>query len=234
MVTFALTTVPIGSCSRDPIGYLDGPNQYTYGTSSPLVYSDAFGYTSCRGTKTFLVDNRGCNYYADIGNGYYGFRFIVDIEFKDHCCNCCSYQQYLLYKTYDLKMRHVDNNRNPTGPWKPVPLPYPNYLVDYVEEGKEDCAMRNGVWTCYGDRTKPFPENMYAKCKFHSQDTPGVHLPTLLKDLYPLELVEFSRLEFILTINWRFLLNVIDTCNHGNVVESRILEQTCSEDFWKK
>jgi hypothetical protein len=33
MVAFALTTVPIGSCSRDPIGYADGLNLYPTGRS---------------------------------------------------------------------------------------------------------------------------------------------------------------------------------------------------------
>jgi hypothetical protein len=46
MVAFALTTVPIGFCSSDPIGYVDGPMLYQYVRSGPTNWIDGTGTES--------------------------------------------------------------------------------------------------------------------------------------------------------------------------------------------
>jgi hypothetical protein len=43
MVAGSPTTMPIGSCSRDPIGYLDGPNQSQFCANMPLIGVDPSG-----------------------------------------------------------------------------------------------------------------------------------------------------------------------------------------------
>jgi RHS repeat-associated protein len=217
-------------CGIDPIAYVDGMNLFAYLESSPLYRTDPTGQKKCEVTD-FSINALGCGSYRVGAPPFdqnsptvWGFKFFVKIEFAKPCCDCCSFRQHLLSKSYRVERKTA------VGDWIEI-NDLPPLMQDYTDEGKEDCIlMEDGTKKCFGYRDDNFPESKYSDngCSFESVDTPNVYLPLLVDHLKGNGLVPG---DFKITVSWRFLLNVIDTCNNGSVVESRVLDRRCERQF---
>lgn len=114
--------------------------------------------------------------------------------------------------------------------WTPLPLDeYQKYLEDYPGPGKEDEGILNGRPAKYGYRDDQFPGSEYSECGYKSSDSPGVDTNRLALDLDAVSLIPRA---YQLTIEWRFLFAVEDTCKN-RVVQSEIMDNACISPGFK-
>ncbi len=209
-------------CSRDPIGYVDGWNMFA--SNLGLDRTDPTGWCAIEkkcNIKSFDLAEKECGFHnhpvTDVR--VWGFSFTIDIEFLEPC-ECCKYEQYLLEKSYVIEQK-IGNI------WIKIE-DLPEVLDDYSGPGREDCVGE----ACPGGKNpeSDLPINRYSEdgCKFTFTDTPNIHLPSLVDILKPRGIIPGR---FRTTIKWRFLLNVVDTCNNRTIRSDR-LDRQCGPKEW--
>jgi len=222
-------------CSRDPIGYFDSKNVYTYVRANPMVFTDSFGLCAkmCL-AKPMKIDNKGCHeYFEKYEDGTktrcFGGIFTVDVDFEKPDCECCSYRQF---KTCRERVCYFDKETkkliNCTQLDPKDPKAKPKREEDCTWEEVADPTAPGGVRKvrrCYGHRgDPPLPHDVYGECSYHSEDRPGIcGLDGILKQIDANTIVVYD-------ILCKFDFEINDTCL-GKNVEKGTTTVKCRKQF---
>jgi hypothetical protein len=222
----------LGSCSKDPIGFVGGLSHYKYSEGTPLSSVDSYGTNSCKvksATAFKIVDD--CGVLPGLG---YGFSFTSEFEFDDDCgCECCSYDQWVLSQKAEVFVYD-----------KKGVLRIQTTVFERDDEGLPDCIDEDGISTaisgkpavrCYGDRDNQVPGDSYSEdgCKYSMKDSPHFKYQVWLQEL----IRKNPRIAPVIgnvyvRVTYRFLGRVVDTCQK-QTVWSQTFEKTCDSRLIK-
>ena len=216
-------------CSRDPIGYADGSHLYSFLLEDLLSSLDPRGLSRCQLNGAPRVRIPECRLIIFNGIETIGFKLTIDLDFRkpEECCKCCSYRQYLLLKTVKIERREND------GSWQDIDqMLLPDDYHTYPGPGKEDCKVHpvTGEMECFGHRGKDIEgasEYSNGGCNFKAIDTPNLPPLELRKELIKAA-PHLLPGTFRISVFRRFLLSVIDECDHGTSIWSRAIDTNCT------
>ncbi len=230
--------------SRDPLNEGTMVQQpYTYSANSPIDFVDPTGEAEqlassvtnrvtasngCEDGECVIVNDFGSPTIDDCGfdghafsdNWTWGFKFSNRFEFGGDC-ECCEYRQYILEKEQRI---HVLNAADE--------IIWTCEVSVYTGEAKEDCLSTG---RCYGhrDQTPNWSTDQYLRdrptgCWYRMYDLPSIKIVNAVKQCRAnVGRIPDGAAEFVLISNYRFLVNVINTCDANTVIWSAFVEKDC-------
>jgi RHS repeat-associated protein len=213
----------------DPIDVIYRLSLYTYSLNKHAILIDPTGLAPCCTVSDFKVDEGKCDiYFLTTADWVIGKRLATTATFSKQSpnkCSCCEFRQYHTANSYRKRLRKYDPQTRtyiPDGDWLDPYSPSPGI---WIEDGAHGHAPRP-----YGHRDQPNTDNdKYSNprrntgCSYKALDIPGVAIGKEgVKSLLT------TNRFFEVCISDVFLLQIIDTCNDGDVKTSQQVAVKCS------
>lgn len=205
----------------DPLEFVETLNRYLYAQNAPLAHIDPSGLACCKVKDFSVTRDMQCNVYKIGGKQFVlGELFKAAVNFKTAVgdaekCRCCEYRQYV-DGTAMTRFRTAKGVAFvPVPPWVTIGE-NGEYQEDVSAQGRP-YGHRAGFDNSPVDDYEPQRDT---GCSYSAIDYPGVDITNVMNALKAGQIVE-------LNMNYHFLVNIVDVCNHNQVIDTKMIDVNC-------